>query len=182
MATRSATPTLSDSPQPSQASPLMLGHQIHSPHHPPSRPPSQPQVQASSQPQASSRACTPSSIPPLFIIHNQIGGSPQPPQSTTQTLQTQTQITQVLPQPVTLQQEQPHSSSSPKPPQPPPTQFQFATPTVAKHPGPGLTSEQQHHLQLISAQLQTMSAITQPSQQQKHLLEKLNQASCSYFY
>ncbi|XP_062861354.1 BRD4-interacting chromatin-remodeling complex-associated protein [Trichomycterus rosablanca] len=178
MATRSATPTLSDSPQPSQASPLMLGHQIQSPHHPQSRPPSQPQAQPPSQPQASSRACTPSSIPPLFIIHNQLGGSPQPPQSTAQTLQTQ--ITQVLPQPVTLQQEQPRSSSSPKPQQPPPTQFHFATPTVSaaavvKHQGPGLTSEQQHQLQLISAQLQTMSAIAQPSQQQKQLLEKLNQ-------
>ncbi|KAL6479167.1 hypothetical protein MHYP_G00126000 [Metynnis hypsauchen] len=195
VAPHSVTPTLSDSPQPSQASPLMLGQQIQSPHPPSqSRPPSQPQAQPPSQSQTPTRACTPSSLPPLFIIHNQIGGSPQPPQLTaqsaqqTQPQQIQVQIPQVLPQPLTqpliLQQEQPPSSScSPKPPTAPPT-FQFATPTVGTPTGqvakqqitvPGLSTEQQHHLQLINAQLQTMSSIAQPSPQQKQLLEKLHQ-------
>ncbi|XP_017541169.1 BRD4-interacting chromatin-remodeling complex-associated protein isoform X2 [Pygocentrus nattereri] len=195
VAPHSVTPTLSDSPQPSQASPLMLGQQIQSPHPPPqSRPPSQPQAQPPSQSQTPTRACTPSSLPPLFIIHNQIGGSPQPPQlaaqsaQQTQPQQIQVQIPQVLPQPLTqpviLQQEQPPSSScSPKPPTAPPT-FQFATPTVGTPTGqvakqqiavPGLSTEQQHHLQLINAQLQTMSSIAQPSLQQKQLLEKLHQ-------
>ncbi|XP_017321323.2 BRD4-interacting chromatin-remodeling complex-associated protein isoform X1 [Ictalurus punctatus] len=187
VATHSVTPTLSDSPQPSQASPLI---QIQSPHPPQSQPPSQPQAQPSSQSQAPSRACTPSSIPPLFIIHNSIGGSPQPSQAVAQAPQQQTQpqpiqvqIPQVLPQPVVLQHEQlPTSSGSPKPPQAPSSQFHFVTPTVCATAGavlkqqiPGLTAEQQHHLQLINAQLQTMSSITQPSLQQKQLLEKLNQ-------
>ncbi|MCI4379319.1 hypothetical protein PGIGA_G00226690 [Pangasianodon gigas] len=187
VATHSVTPTLSDSPQPSQASPLI---QIQSPHPPQSRPPSQPQAQPPSQSQAPSRACTPSSIPPLFIIHNSIGGSPQPsqpvaqaPQQQIQPQPIQVQIPQVLPQPVVLQQEQlPTSSCSPKPPQAPSSQFHFVTPAVCATAGavlkqqmPGLTAEQQHHLQLINAQLQTMSSITQPSPQQKQLLEKLNQ-------
>ncbi|XP_066540403.1 BRD4-interacting chromatin-remodeling complex-associated protein isoform X2 [Hoplias malabaricus] len=195
MAAHSATPTLSDSPQPSQASPLTLGQQIQSPHPPPqSRPPSQPQAPPSSQSQTPTRACTPSSLPPLFIIHNQIGGSPQPPALSaqpapqTQPQQIQVQIPQVLPQPlpqnVVLQQDQPPATScSPKPPQAPPT-FQFATPSVSGPAGsllkqqvtvPGLNAEQQHHLQLINAQLQTMSSIAQPSPQQKQLLEKLHQ-------
>ncbi|XP_060779976.1 BRD4-interacting chromatin-remodeling complex-associated protein isoform X3 [Neoarius graeffei] len=187
VATHSVTPTLSDSPQPSQASPLI---QIQSPHPPLSRPPSQPQAQPSSQSQAPSRACTPSSIPPLFIIHNSIGGSPQPSQPVVQTPQQQlqpkpiqVQIPQVLPQSVVVQQEQlPTSSCSPKPPPAPSSQLHFVTPAVCATGGavlkqqmPGLTAEQQHHLQLINAQLQTMSSITQPSPQQKQLLEKLNQ-------
>ncbi|KAI5620323.1 glioma tumor suppressor candidate regionprotein 1 protein isoform X2, partial [Silurus asotus] len=189
VATHSVTPTLSDSPQPS---PLI---QIQSPHPPQSRPPSQPQAQPPSQSQAPSRACTPSSIPPLFIIHNSIGGSPQPSQPVAQAPQQQTQqqaqpqpihvqIPQVVSQPVVLQQEQlPTSSCSPKPPQAPSSQFHFVTPAVCAAAGtvlkqvPGLTAEQQHHLQLINAQLQTMSSITQPSPQQKQLLDKLNQAS-----
>ncbi|XP_060733667.1 BRD4-interacting chromatin-remodeling complex-associated protein isoform X1 [Tachysurus vachellii] len=186
-ATHSVTPTLSDSPQPSQASPLI---QIQSPHPAPSRPPSQPQAQPPSQSQAPSRACTPSSIPPLFIIHNSISGSPQPsqpvsqaPQQQTQPQPIQVQIPQVLPQPVVLQQEQlPASSCSPKPPQAPSSQFHFVTPAVCATSGamlkqqmPGLTAEQQHHLQLINAQLQRMPSINQPSPQHKQLLEKLNQ-------
>ncbi|XP_058244139.1 BRD4-interacting chromatin-remodeling complex-associated protein isoform X2 [Hemibagrus wyckioides] len=186
VATHNVTPTLSDSPQPSQASPLI---QIQSPHPPQSRPPSQPQAQPPTQSQAPSRACTPSSIPPLFIIHNSIGGSPQPsqpvsqaPQQQTQPQPIQVQIPQVIPQPVVLQQEQLPTSCSPKPPQAPSSQFHFVAPTVCGTAGavlkqqmPGLSAEQQHHLQLINAQLQRMPSITQPSPQQKQLLEKLNQ-------
>ncbi|XP_051727265.1 BRD4-interacting chromatin-remodeling complex-associated protein isoform X5 [Ctenopharyngodon idella] len=191
--TPTPTPTLSDSPQPAQVSPLTLGQQIQSPHqHQQSRPPSQPQPQ--SQAQTPSRSCTPSSLPPLFIIHNQIGGSPQPPQPAPppqqqqpQQIQVQLQpqvLPQTLPQPTTLQPDMPPSSCSPKPPQPLPAQFQFQ-PAASSSPAavvkqqvtvvPGLTAEQQHHLQLVSAQLQTMSSITQPSPQQKQLLEKLHQ-------
>lgn len=190
--TPTPTPSLSDSPQPAQVSPLTLGQQIQSPHqHQHSRPPSQPQPQ--SQAQTPSRSCTPSSLPPLFIIHNQIGGSPQPQpapppqQQQPQQIQVQLQpqvLPQTLPQPATLQPDIPPSSCSPKPPQPLPVQFQFQ-PAVSSSPAaavkqqvtvvPGLTAEQQHHLQLVSAQLQTMSSITQPSPQQKQLLEKLHQ-------
>ncbi|XP_016318782.1 glioma tumor suppressor candidate region gene 1 protein-like isoform X3 [Sinocyclocheilus anshuiensis] len=180
--TPAPTPTLTDSPQPAQASPITIGQQIQSPHqHQQSRPPSQPQPQ--SQAQTPSRSCTPSSLPPLFIIHNQIGGSPQPQQQQPQQVQVQLQP-QVLPQPTALQPDIPPSSCSPKPPQPLPAQFQFQ-PAVSSPPAavvkqqvtvvPGLTAEQQHHLQLVSAQLQTMSSITQPSPQQKQLLEKLHQ-------
>ncbi|XP_051953136.1 BRD4-interacting chromatin-remodeling complex-associated protein-like isoform X5 [Xyrauchen texanus] len=179
------TPTLSDSPQPAQVSPLTLGQQIQSPHQQ-SRPPSQPQSQTPS------RSCTPS-LPPLFIINNQIVGSPQPPQlapppqQQPQQVQVQLQpqlLPQTLPQPAALQPDMPPSSCSPKPPQPLPAQFQFQpavnspTAAVVKQQVaviPGLTAEQQHHLQLISAQLQTIASVTQPSPQQKQLLEKLHQ-------
>lgn len=198
MVTPTPTPTLSDSPQPAQVSPLTLGQQIQSPHqHQQSRPPSQPQPQP--QAQTPSRSCTPSSLPPLFIIHNQMGGSPQPPQPAPppqqqqpQQIQVQLQpqvLPQTLPQPTTLQPDMPPSSCSPKPPQPLPAQFQFQ-PAASSSPAavvkqqvtvvPGLTADQQHHLQLISAQLQTMSSITQPSPQQKQLLEKLHQVLHHY--
>ncbi|XP_016105768.1 glioma tumor suppressor candidate region gene 1 protein-like isoform X1 [Sinocyclocheilus grahami] len=190
--TPAPTPTLTDSPQPAQASPITIGQQIQSPHqHQQSRPPSQPQPQ--SQAQTPSRSCTPSSLPPLFIIHNQIGGSPQPPQQQQQQQPQQVQVQlqpQVLPQPTALQPDIPPSSCSPKPPQPLPAQFQFQ-PVVSSPPAavvkqqvtvvPGLTAEQQHHLQLVSAQLQTMSSITQPSPQQKQLLEKLHQVQQNIF-
>ncbi|KAJ8342407.1 hypothetical protein SKAU_G00323350 [Synaphobranchus kaupii] len=80
------------------------------------------------------------------------------------------------------------SSCSPKPPQAPPVQFQFAAPpggvslgAVAKPQVPllSLTTEQQHTLQLVSAQLQTLSAIGQPSPQQKQLLDRLHQVQHS---
>ncbi|TRY94921.1 hypothetical protein DNTS_023653 [Danionella cerebrum] len=168
--TPAPTATLSDSPQ---VSPLTLGQQIQSPHQQ-SRPPSQPQTQT----QTPSRSCTPSSLPPLFIIHNQIGGSPQPAPALHQQHQPQ-QIQVQLPPQALPQPEMPPSSSSPKPPQ-----FQFQPPVSSSlvtggkqqvTAVPGLTAEQQHHLQLVSAQLQTMSAIPQPSPQQKQLLEKLHQ-------
>ncbi|XP_051512206.1 BRD4-interacting chromatin-remodeling complex-associated protein isoform X3 [Myxocyprinus asiaticus] len=185
MVTPTPTPTLSDSPQPAQVSPLTLG--IQSPHQQ-SRPPSQPQSQA----QTPSRSCTPSSLPPLFIINNQIVGSPQPPQSgpppqqQPQQVQVQLQpqvLPQTLSQPAALQPDMPPSSCSPKPPQPLPAQFQFqpavSSPTAAVVKQqvavvPGLTAEQQHHLQLVSAQLQTIASVAQPSPQQKQLLEKLH--------
>ncbi|XP_056622227.1 BRD4-interacting chromatin-remodeling complex-associated protein isoform X3 [Triplophysa dalaica] len=188
--TPSPTPTRSDSPQPAQVSPLTIGHQIQSPHQQ-SRPPSQPQPQT--QAHTPSRSCTPSSLPPLFIIQNQMGGSPQahqpapPPQQQPQQIQVQLQpqvLSQTLPQPATLQPDVPPPSCSPKPPQPLPAQFQFqpATSVSSGTPVkqqvtvvPGLTADQQHHLQLVSAQLQTMSSIAQPSPQQKQLLEKLHQ-------
>lgn len=75
-------------------------------------------------------------------------------------------------------------SQSPKPPPAPPAQHQFTAPAVntsatavvkAQVPIQGLTAEQQHHLQLVVAQIQTLSSITQPSPQQKLLLEKLHQ-------
>ncbi|XP_046891426.1 BRD4-interacting chromatin-remodeling complex-associated protein isoform X2 [Hypomesus transpacificus] len=188
LATHTAPPPLADSPQPSP-SPLTLGQHIQSPHHQQqqSRPPSQPQPQA----QTPSRSCTPSSLP-LFIVHNQLPGSPQPapqPQQQQQQhppsahIQVQLQLQpQARPpsQPAPFQPDMPPASCSPKPPQAPPAQFQFTAPplsTVVKAQVPlqGLTAEQQHHLQLVAAQLQTLSTITQPSPQQKQLLEKLHQ-------
>uniref|UniRef100_W5NA38 BRD4 interacting chromatin remodeling complex associated protein n=1 Tax=Lepisosteus oculatus TaxID=7918 RepID=W5NA38_LEPOC len=183
------TPTsLSDSPQPPlQPSPLVLGQQMQSPHQ--SRPPSQPQPQS----RPPSRSCTPSSLPPLFIIHNQIGGSPQhtPQQHPVQLPQQQSQT---QPRPPSFQQDVATlatsssssssiaPSSSPKPPAPPaPTlQFQFTAPppgsTGKQQLGlQSLTVEQQHSLQLVGAQLQTLSAIAQPSTHQKQLLDKLQQ-------
>ncbi|XP_068441187.1 BRD4-interacting chromatin-remodeling complex-associated protein isoform X2 [Clinocottus analis] len=175
---------VADSPQPSQ-SPLTLSQQIQSPHHQQqSRPPSQPQP----QPQTPSRSCTPSNHPQLYIVHNQMAESPQTAQQG-QPQQTHIQV-QLQPQPrpashpVPYQQEMPPMSQSPKPPATPPSQHQFtalsvSTPVTAvvkaQVPIHGLTAEQQHHLQLIGAQLQTLSTITQPSPQQKQLLEKLHQ-------
>uniref|UniRef100_A0A3B4AQI6 GLTSCR protein conserved domain-containing protein n=1 Tax=Periophthalmus magnuspinnatus TaxID=409849 RepID=A0A3B4AQI6_9GOBI len=163
---------VSESPQPSQ-SPLTLSQHIQSPHQQ-SRPPSQPQPQN----QTPSRSCTPSH-PPLFIIHNQSAESPQP------TSQPQTAIqVQLQPQPTTVpgphQQEMPLSQS----PKPPSAQHQFSASPIntgtsavvkAQVPVMGLSTEQQHHLQLVTAQIQTLSAIAQPSPQQKQLLEKLHQ-------
>uniref|UniRef100_UPI003AB00FB4 BRD4-interacting chromatin-remodeling complex-associated protein n=1 Tax=Centroberyx gerrardi TaxID=166262 RepID=UPI003AB00FB4 len=189
LTTHAAAPPLADSPQPSQ-SPLTLSQQIQSPHHQQqSRPPSQPQPQS----QTPSRSCTPSSHPSLFIVHNQIPGSPQPaPQSQAQQTQSQQAHIQVqlqtqtrpASQPAPFQQEMPPMSHSPKPPSAPPAQHQFTAPIVsapasavvkAQVPLPGLTAEQQHHLQLVGAQIQTLSGITQPSPQQKQLLDKLHQ-------
>ncbi|XP_063349094.1 BRD4-interacting chromatin-remodeling complex-associated protein isoform X4 [Pelmatolapia mariae] len=177
-------PPVAESPQPSQ-SPLTLSQQIQSPHHQQqSRPPSQPQPQS----QTPSRSCTPSSHPPLFIVHNQIAESPKPaPQGQPQQTppqQTHIQV-QLQPQPASqsapYQQDMPPMSQSPKPP---PAQHQFtaapvsacATTVVKTHvPIQGLTSDQQHNLQLVGAQIQTLSAISQPSPKQKQLLERLHQ-------
>ncbi|XP_036379248.1 BRD4-interacting chromatin-remodeling complex-associated protein-like [Megalops cyprinoides] len=175
------------SPQPAQPPSVILGQQIQSPLHQQqqSRPPSEPPPQI--QPQPPSRSCTPSSLPPLFIIHNQIGDSPQQPQQP----QPQAQpLAQSRPpsQPAPFQQEAPPSSCSPKPPRVPPVQFQFAAPpagaslgAAAKQQAPvlSLTAEQQQTLQLVSAQLQTLSAIAQPSPQQKQLLDRLHQVQHS---
>lgn len=160
VATHPTPPSLSGSPQASQASPLILGQQVQSPHQqPPSQPPS--------------RSCTPSSLPSLFIIHNQPAGSPHG------------QAPAVAPaQPVSFPQDTPPSSCSPKPPQVTPVQFQLVPPPTSSSLGPGLTqqapiqgltSEQQQTLHLIGAQLQTLSSIAQPSVQQKQLLDKLLQ-------
>ncbi|XP_061733906.1 BRD4-interacting chromatin-remodeling complex-associated protein isoform X2 [Nerophis ophidion] len=168
LTSHTAVPPVSVSPQPSQ-SPLTLSQQIQSPHHQ-SRPPSQPQPSS----QASSRSCTPSSHPPLFIVHNQVAESPQ---------LDQIQV-QLLSQPRPASQpalEQPPVSQSPKPP---PAQHQFAAPPVstsapavlkAQLPVHSLTADQQQHLQLLGSQIQTLSAISQPSLQQKQLLDKLHQ-------
>lgn len=187
-----ATP-VADSPQPSQ-SPLTLSQQIQSPHHQQqSHPPSQQQPQS----QTPSRSCTPSSHPPLFIIHNQIAESPQttpqaqPQQTQPKQAHIQVQL-QPQPRPATqtapYQQDMPPMSQSPKPPPAPPVQHQFTAPPVstsstavvkAQVPIQGLTAEQQHHLQLVGAQIQTLSGISQPSPQQKQLLDKLHQVpSC----
>lgn len=184
-----ATP-VADSPQPSQ-SPLTLSQHIQSPHHQQqSLPP--PQQQQPPQSQTPSRSCTPSH-PPLFIIHNQIAESPQ---TTVQAQPQQTHIqVQLQPQPqprpapqaaAPYQQEMPPMSQSPKPPPPapPPAQHQFSAPAVSTPPAAvvktqvpiqGLTAEQQHHLQIVGAQIQTLSGISQPSPQQKQLLDKLHQ-------
>lgn len=194
LTSHATAPPVADSPQPSQ-SPLTLSQQIQSPHHQQqSRPPSQPQPQS----QTPSRSCTPSSHPPLFIVHNQIAESPQPaPQGQTQQTQPQQAHIQVqlqsqprpASQPAPYQQEQPPMSQSPKPPPAPPAQHQFTAPPVstsgsavvkAQVPIQGLTAEQQHHLQLVGAQIQTLSTITQPSPQQKQLLEKLHQVSSQF--
>uniref|UniRef100_A0A8C5H2X4 GLTSCR protein conserved domain-containing protein n=1 Tax=Gouania willdenowi TaxID=441366 RepID=A0A8C5H2X4_GOUWI len=176
-----AAPPVAERPLPSQ-SPLTLSQQIQSPHHQQqSRPPSQPQPPSQ----------TPSSHPPLFIVHNQIAGSPQPapqsqhtpPQQTHVQVQLQPQLRPAS-QPSPFQQDMPPMSQSPKP-QPPAAQqqLQFSAPpvgvcatTVVNKPQmsiQGLTTEQQHLQQLVAAQIQTLSSIAQPSPQQKQLLEKL---------
>ncbi|XP_014841129.1 PREDICTED: glioma tumor suppressor candidate region gene 1 protein isoform X3 [Poecilia mexicana] len=192
LTSHATTPPVAESPQPSQ-SPLTLSQQIQSPHHqqpPQSRPSSQP------QPQTPSRSCTPSSHTQLFIVHNQIAESPKPAASAQAQLQ-QTPPQQVhiqvqhqpqprpASQPTPYQQEMPPMSQSPKPlpaAAAPPAQHQFAAPPVsapavvkAQVPLQGLTAGQQHHLQLVGAQIQTLSSITQPSPQHKQLLEKLQQ-------
>lgn len=198
---------MADSPQPSQASPLTVGQRIQSP-----LPQTQTQPAPQAQTQTPSRSCTPSSIPSLFIIHNNpIAGSPQPAQPIPQILQQsqpqppppqqiQTQIQVPLQaqtsrppsQPAPIQPEVPPPACSPKPPQVHPAQFHFSQPGVtAAAPGGlvkpqiqippllGLTPEQQHNLQLICSQLQTLSAIPQPSPKQKQLMERLQQVTLS---
>ncbi|CAL9684378.1 unnamed protein product [Knipowitschia caucasica] len=160
---------VSESPQPSQ-SPLTLSQHMQSPHHQQSRPPSQPQPQN----QTPSRSCTPSHQS-LFIIQNQSADCPQPTSQPQTTIQVQLQ-----PQPNAHQSERPSLSQSPKPQS---VQHQFSSSpinispnTVVKTQVPviGLSTEQQH-LQLVTAQIQTLSTIAQPSLQQKQLLEKLHQ-------
>lgn len=184
LTTHTTAPPVADSPQPSQ-SPLTLSQQIQSPHNPQqSHPISQPQPQSLTP----SRSCTPSSHPPLFIIHNQIPESNQAaPQG--QSPQTQPHIQghpQPRPasQPAPFQQDMPPVSQSPKPPAASTAQHQFAAPPLntsstavvkTQVPIQGLTAEQQHHLQLVGAQIQTLSGLTQPSPQQKQLLDKLHQ-------
>uniref|UniRef100_A0A674MRC9 BRD4 interacting chromatin remodeling complex associated protein n=1 Tax=Takifugu rubripes TaxID=31033 RepID=A0A674MRC9_TAKRU len=187
LTTHTPAPPVADSPQPSQ-SPVTLSQQIQSPH--------QQQQPHSSQPQSQtpSRSGTPSSHPPLFIIHNQIT---DPPQTATQGQPQQTQAQQahiqVQPQPrppsqpAPFPQEMPPVSQSPKPPAASAAQHQFTVPPVSTSPGVVkppipihcLTAEQQQHLQLVGAQIQTLSGITQPSPQQKQLLDKLHQAQQS---
>uniref|UniRef100_A0A8D3BRQ6 GLTSCR protein conserved domain-containing protein n=1 Tax=Scophthalmus maximus TaxID=52904 RepID=A0A8D3BRQ6_SCOMX len=182
LTTHTSVPPMAESPQPSQ-SPLTLSQQIQSPHHQQqSRPPSQPQPQSLTP----SRSCTPSSHPPLFIVHNQITESSQGQPKQTQLQQAHIQVqlqTQPRPasQPAPYQQDMPPISQSPKPPT---AQHQFTAPPVstsaaavvkAQVPLTGLTADQQHHLQLIGAQIQTLSGIAQPSPQQKQLLDKLHQ-------
>lgn len=171
---------VADSPQPTQ-SPLTLSQQIQSPHNQQqSRPPSQP------QPQTPARSCTPSSHPPLFIVHNPMAESPQPAPQVQAHIQVQLQP-QTVSQPAPFQQDMPPMSQSPKPPAAPPAQHQFTTPAVntsatavvkAQVPIQSLTTEQ--HLQLVVAQIQTLSSISQPSPQQKLLLEKLHQVSFQF--
>ncbi|KAM4743371.1 LOW QUALITY PROTEIN: BRD4-interacting chromatin-remodeling complex-associated protein [Anableps anableps] len=196
LTSHATTPPVAESPQPSQ-SPLTLSQQIQSPHH---QQPQQPRPSSQPQPQSQtpSRSCTPSSHTQLFIVHNQIAESPKPaPQGQVQQTPPQQVHIQVqhqpLPrpasQPTPYQQEMPPMSQSPKPPPAPPAQHQFVappvsacSPTVVKTQVPiqGLTAGQQHHLQLVGAQIQTLSSITQPSPQHKQLLEKLQQVKQNY--
>ncbi|KAF7218719.1 transcript variant X2 [Nothobranchius furzeri] len=183
LTTHTTTPPVAESPQPSQ-SPLTLSQQIQSLHHQqPSRPSSQPQSQTPS------RSCTPSSHPSLFIIQNQIAESPKPAPQQTPPPQAHVQVQlQPLPQPASqpapYQPEMPPVSQSPKPPSVPPAQHQFAAPPTSagstavvkpQLPIQGLTAGQQQHLQFVGARIQTLSSITQPSPQQKQLLEKFQQ-------
>ncbi|KAF6732393.1 Glioma tumor suppressor candidate region gene 1 protein [Oryzias melastigma] len=188
LTTHPPTPPVAESPQPSQ-SPLVLGQQIQSPHHQ-QRPPSQPQPQS----QTPSRSCTPSSHPSLFIVPSQVAESPkpatqvQPQQTPPQQQHIQLQL-QPLPRPPSLpapyQQERPSMSQSPKPPSAPAAPQHPFTPAPASAcatavvktqiPIQGLTAVHQQQLQLVGAQIQTLSSISQPSPQQKQLLEKLHQ-------
>ncbi|XP_031647176.1 BRD4-interacting chromatin-remodeling complex-associated protein isoform X2 [Oncorhynchus kisutch] len=166
LASHTALP-LSDSPQPS---PLHM-------HSPQSWPPSQPQTPA--------RSCTPSSLPPMFIIQNQIPGHSQPalqqqqqihlqPRPPSQPAPQQQQIhLQPRPpsQPALYEPDVPPPSRSPKPPQilqAPLAGLQFTASQVGD-PGGGvlktqvLTAERQHRLQLVGAQ---------PSPQQKHQVQQ----------
>ncbi|XP_023817175.1 BRD4-interacting chromatin-remodeling complex-associated protein isoform X5 [Oryzias latipes] len=188
LTTHPTTPPVAESPQPSQ-SPLVLSQQIQSPHHQ-QRPPSQPQPQS----QTPSRSCTPSSHPSLFIVPNQVAESPKPvPQVQTQQTPPQQQHIQLqlqpLPRPPSLpapyQQERPSMSQSPKPtPAPAAAQHPFTPPPASacapavvktQIPIQGFTAVHQQQLQLVGAQIQTLSSISQPSPQQKQLLEKLHQ-------
>ncbi|XP_038816893.1 BRD4-interacting chromatin-remodeling complex-associated protein-like [Salvelinus namaycush] len=169
LASHTALP-LSDSPQPS---PLPM-------HSPQSWPPSQPQTPA--------RSCTPSSLPPMFIIQNQIPGPSQPallqqqqqqqihlqPRPPSQPAPQQQQIhLQPRPpsQPALYQSDVPPPSRSPKPPhilQAPLAGLQFTASQVGDPGGEVLktqvlTAERQHRLQLIGAQ---------PSPQQKHQIQQ----------
>ncbi|KAM9452246.1 BRD4-interacting chromatin-remodeling complex-associated protein isoform 3-T3 [Salvelinus alpinus] len=138
-------PPLSDSPQPSPF-PLQSPH-----HHGQSRTPSQPQTPV--------RSCTPSSLPPMFIIHNQIPGSPQPAQQQQQHIQSRPPS-----QPALYQPDVPPPTCSPKPPQTlqgPPAGF--TVPEVGA-PGGGVVKTQ------VPLQLQALSIaqpIAQSSPQQK---------------
>ncbi|XP_048840692.1 BRD4-interacting chromatin-remodeling complex-associated protein-like isoform X2 [Brienomyrus brachyistius] len=159
----------SDTPSPAQAPPLVLSQQIQSPHH-------QPQTRPPSQPQPPSRSCTPSSLPPLFIIHNQISGSPQHASHTPPQLAGQSQPPS---HPVPFLSEVPPPSGSPKPAPAQAVQFQSAAASGLETKQPtqlqSLTAEQQQTLQLVGAQLQALSAVAQPSPQQKQLLDRLQQ-------
>ncbi|XP_054884646.1 BRD4-interacting chromatin-remodeling complex-associated protein isoform X4 [Poeciliopsis prolifica] len=204
LTSHATTPPVAESPQPSQ-SPLTLSQQIQSPHHqqpPQSRPSSQPQPQSqtpsrsctpsshtqlfivhnpiaeSPKPAASSAAQAQLQQTPPQQVHIQVQHQPLPRPAS---------------QPTPYQQEMPPMSQSPKPlpaaaaaaaAAAPPAQHQFAAPPVstcapavvkAQVPLQGLTAGQQHHLQLVGAQIQTLSSITQPSPQHKQLLEKLQQ-------
>uniref|UniRef100_H3DFT3 BRD4 interacting chromatin remodeling complex associated protein n=1 Tax=Tetraodon nigroviridis TaxID=99883 RepID=H3DFT3_TETNG len=179
---------MSPSPALPSQSPVTLSQSIQSPHQ-------QQQPLSSSHPQSQtpSRSGTPSSHPPLFIIHNQIADPPQAAsQSQPQQTQPQQAHIQVQPQPRPPSQpapfqEMPPVSQSPKPPAAPVAQHQFTLPPASTStavvktqiPLQGLTMEQQQHLQIVAAQIQTLSGIAQPSPQQKQLLEKLHQVQQS---
>ncbi|XP_051792147.1 BRD4-interacting chromatin-remodeling complex-associated protein isoform X1 [Erpetoichthys calabaricus] len=267
--------SLNESTQQLQQQQPLLISQMQSPHQsrppsqpqPLSRPPSQPQSRPPSQPQQPlsrppsepplSRSCTPSqlSLQPLFIIQNQIGGSPQPqatqqaphpmrppsqPASTPHQSQSpfqQPQLPQAPPLPLTSQSEQhtppqqqqnlsspqhlqvhlpsqqtsavtlpalsagqfqfqfpvqqTHSSlhpqqttqpqPQPQPPPPPPAIPVQGTTNIGVKPQHTasqtlhMTAEQQQTLQMVSAQLQSLSTIVQPNAQQKQYREKLHQ-------
>lgn len=121
---------------------------------------------------------------------------PQPQQIQTQIqMPLQAQTSRPPSQSAPVPPEIPQPSCSPKPPQVHPAQFHFAQPggavaaanaaaaNAASTAGImkqlpqllGLTPEQQRNLQLISSQVQTLSAIAQPNAQQKQLLERLQQ-------
>ncbi|XP_064867316.1 LOW QUALITY PROTEIN: BRD4-interacting chromatin-remodeling complex-associated protein-like [Oncorhynchus nerka] len=164
LASHTALP-LSDSPQPSPS-------------------PCIPPVLAPSQPQTPARSCTPSSLPPMFIIQNQIPGHSQPALQQQQQIHLQPRPPPSLPHnnnrytsspaplpPALYEPDVPPPSRSPKPPQilqAPLAGLQFTASQVGD-PGGGvlktqvLTAERQHRLQLVGAQ---------PSPQQKHQVQQ----------
>ncbi|XP_029629915.1 BRD4-interacting chromatin-remodeling complex-associated protein [Salmo trutta] len=159
-------PPLSDSPQPSPF-PLQSPHlPLQSPHH-------HGQSRTPSQPQTPVRSCTPSSLPPMFIIHNQIPGSPQPapPQQQQQQMHIQSRPPS---QPAPYQTDVPPPTCSPKPSQTlqgPPAGFQFTVPEVGA-PGGGVVKAQvplQLQAQPVAQPIAQPVAqpVGQPSPQQK---------------
>ncbi|KAM9732828.1 LOW QUALITY PROTEIN: uncharacterized protein bicra [Menidia menidia] len=75
-----------------------------------------------------------------------------------------------------LPQDPPPHPGPPPRPEPPPRAQSPKPPPEGGKGLQGLTTEQQHHLQVVGAQIQTLSSISQPSTQRQQLLEKLHQS------
>uniref|UniRef100_H3AXP0 BRD4 interacting chromatin remodeling complex associated protein n=1 Tax=Latimeria chalumnae TaxID=7897 RepID=H3AXP0_LATCH len=164
------------------------------PSRPHSRPPSQPQSLSRPPSEPLSRSCTPSQpqLQPLFVIQNQVASSPHgsaqhplrpssQPQSPLLQAETQPQPQLASPQQMQLQ-VQPASqiqSQVEAPAQPSHFQLHFPIQPQMKPQAPTqtlhLTVEQQRNLQSVSAQLQVLSTVPNPNQQQKQLMDRFQQ-------